>query len=291
MYIFPKHKIFRGIEGFFSVSLLFLCKFQTQTDTYSVGFANTVSGKTVSPLEMDGRRVRRFGIERGRGHLHTQNTHSLLPLRTTQPHHHSSPPNTISCWYCDYKTSSLNGPLFRLGRKHAWILRAWFSIGVGFGLTALLASSMVYSLLNPFSCFLSFFYHCIYILLYVPYIWVWPSNGLAQILLWELASALHLLSGNSFGNLSSDLLFGFSPFPSSVSIFHSWSLFWYFEIVINTELCVSIYLPFYIVGFWFKHFTYRCCLCVGFYLGIRFSAWIWPCSCCCKVSFFLFKLF
>ncbi|KAF3450123.1 hypothetical protein FNV43_RR06203 [Rhamnella rubrinervis] len=111
---------------------------------------------------MDGRRVRRFGIDRGRGHIRTQNAYSLLPLRTAQPYHHPSPPNTISCWYCDYKISSLNGLLFRLGRRHAKILRAWFSIGVGFGLTALLAVSM--------------------------------------ILLWELSSVLHLLPGNSYGN-------------------------------------------------------------------------------------------
>lgn len=118
-------------------------------------------GKPLSPLKMDGRRVRRFGIERGRGHIHTHNTRSLLPLSTTQPHHDPSPPSTISCWYCDYKILSLNGPLFRLGRRHARILRAWFSIGVGFGITALLAVSMVYSLTKPI--FLLFFYHCIYV--------------------------------------------------------------------------------------------------------------------------------
>nr|XP_048334597.1 membrane-bound transcription factor site-2 protease homolog isoform X2 [Ziziphus jujuba var. spinosa] len=111
---------------------------------------------------MEGRRIRRFGIRRGRGQqIHTQ-PHSLLPLRTT----HRPPPlsNTVSCCYCDYKISSLNDLLFRLGRRRAGIFKAWFSIG---------------------------------------------------ILLWELASALHLLPGNSFSNLSSAILFGFSPFPSN----------------------------------------------------------------------------
>ncbi|KAK3002886.1 hypothetical protein RJ639_017937, partial [Escallonia herrerae] len=74
-----------------------------------------------------GRRMRRFG----RG---GQNT--LLPLRVTQLS------NTLSCWYCDFKSSAFNEPLFRLGRPHARCLRVWFSVGVGFSLTALVGVTL-----------------------------------------------------------------------------------------------------------------------------------------------------
>ncbi|CAK9135405.1 unnamed protein product [Ilex paraguariensis] len=115
---------------------------------------------------MDGRRVRRAG----RGQNQT-----LLPLRVR----HLS--NTVSCWYCDFKTSALNEPLFRFGRRHARCLRVWFSVGIGFSLTALL--------------------------------------GVTMVLIWELARALHFYSGK--GQLSSRLsesLLGFSPLVFGLSI-------------------------------------------------------------------------
>ncbi|KAL5578368.1 hypothetical protein UlMin_020067 [Ulmus minor] len=112
---------------------------------------------------MEGRRVRRFGIERGR--------------RRRERQLHSPLSNTFSCFFCDFKFTSLNQSLFHFGTKHAAIFRPWFSIGVGFGLTALLAVSL--------------------------------------ILLWELGRALHLLPQSSFGDHSTALLFGFSHFPSS----------------------------------------------------------------------------
>ncbi|XP_059437142.1 membrane-bound transcription factor site-2 protease homolog isoform X1 [Corylus avellana] len=120
-------------------------------------------------MEMEGRRVRRFG----RGRTRSQ-ARSPLPLRITT----TNLSNTISCWFCDYKISALNEPLFRFGRRHARSLRVWFSIGTGFSLTALLAVTL--------------------------------------ILLWELGKALHLFRQKTeLENLSTALLFGFSP--SSVS--------------------------------------------------------------------------
>ncbi|XP_051137314.1 membrane-bound transcription factor site-2 protease homolog isoform X2 [Andrographis paniculata] len=56
---------------------------------------------------------------------------TLLPLRRTR-----QLSNTVSCWYCDCKFLALNEPLFRFGRKHARYLRGWFSMGVGFSLSA-----------------------------------------------------------------------------------------------------------------------------------------------------------
>ncbi|KAK2992556.1 hypothetical protein RJ640_010438 [Escallonia rubra] len=113
-----------------------------------------------------GRRMRRFG----RG---GQNT--LLPLRVT----HLS--NTLSCWYCDFKSSAFNEPLFRLGRRHARCLRVWFSVGVGFSLTAVV--------------------------------------GVTLILIWELAHALHLCGGNAqLGSILSGSFFGFPSSDSKLSI-------------------------------------------------------------------------
>lgn len=108
---------------------------------------------------MEGRRVRRFG----RGQNHT-----LLPLRVR----HLT--NTVSCWYCDFKSSALNDPLFRFGRRHSRFLRVWFSVGIGFSLPTLL--------------------------------------GLTLVLLWELARDLYLFSGNNqLSSILSGLLFGYSP--------------------------------------------------------------------------------
>ncbi|KAJ4828528.1 hypothetical protein Tsubulata_002859 [Turnera subulata] len=98
----------------------------------------------------------------------------LLPLATpnrTRNDKHSTATTTISCCYCDCKISALNGPLFRFGRKHAKWLRPWFSVGVGFALTALLGATM--------------------------------------ILVWELGIALRVFRWNP--GVSGSLLFGLSP--------------------------------------------------------------------------------
>lgn len=112
---------------------------------------------------MDERRWRRHG----RGQTQT----SLLPLRTPTRPPRTTLSNTVSCCYCDYKISALNTSLYHFGRKQAKSLKIWFSIGVGFNLTALL--------------------------------------GVTLILVWELGNILHLFHGSS--DLSSSLLFGFSP--------------------------------------------------------------------------------
>ncbi|XP_027089359.2 membrane-bound transcription factor site-2 protease homolog isoform X1 [Coffea arabica] len=113
---------------------------------------------------MEGRRIRRFG----RG---SQSSQTLLPLRLTRL------TNAVSCWYCDFKTSVLNEPLYRYGRRHSRCLRVWFSVGLGFSLTALL--------------------------------------GVILILLWEFGGAIHLYKGNDgMISLFNGSLFGFS---SSIS--------------------------------------------------------------------------
>lgn len=125
-------------------------------------------------MEVDARRMRRFGIQR-----HNNNDNTLLPLHVSSSSHHIS--NTISCWYCDYKISAFNKPLFNFGRRHARFFKVWFSIGVGFALSVLLVVIL--------------------------------------ILLWELARALHLCGGSSkLGNLTSGLLFGFPPLLSGLSL-------------------------------------------------------------------------
>ncbi|KAH7839015.1 hypothetical protein Vadar_033766 [Vaccinium darrowii] len=108
-----------------------------------------------------GRQSRRFGRGQGR--------RTLLPLHVRRLS------NTVSCWYCDYKTSVLNEPLFRVGRRHARWLRVWFSVGIGFCLTAML--------------------------------------GVFVILLCESATLLHFYNGNSswLGKLLTRSFFGISP--------------------------------------------------------------------------------
>ncbi|XP_057511440.1 membrane-bound transcription factor site-2 protease homolog isoform X3 [Actinidia eriantha] len=115
---------------------------------------------------MGGRRPRRFGRARNR---------TLLPL-------HVRPlSNTLSCWYCDFKTSAFNEPLFRVGRRHARCLQIWFSIGVGFSLTAML--------------------------------------GVCVIVLWESARLLHLYDRNAWLiKLLSGSLFGLFPSVFGLSI-------------------------------------------------------------------------
>lgn len=68
-----------------------------------------------------------------------------LPLRASPPliHRVTATVNAISCWYCDLKIYALNEPLFRFGRKHTMILKLWFSIGTGFGLTALIGVTWI----------------------------------------------------------------------------------------------------------------------------------------------------
>ncbi|XVF41867.1 hypothetical protein PTKIN_Ptkin01aG0314800 [Pterospermum kingtungense] len=70
-----------------------------------------------------------------------------LPLRASppslSPRVTTAAANAISCWYCDQKIFALNEPLFRFGRNHASILKLWFSIGTGFGLTALVGVTII----------------------------------------------------------------------------------------------------------------------------------------------------
>ncbi|ONI11727.1 hypothetical protein PRUPE_4G123400 [Prunus persica] len=130
---------------------------------------------------MEGRRVRMFNMGRARGqHPQTQTHHSLLPI-----HSHSNPSSpsrlstTISCCYCDFKFWAFNQPLFHFGRSHSQILRAWFSIGVGFGLTLLFSISL--------------------------------------ILIWELGRALNLFHGSFFINLFSRFSSSFSTSIADVA--------------------------------------------------------------------------
>nr|GMC57248.1 membrane-bound transcription factor site-2 protease homolog isoform X1 [Ipomoea batatas] len=98
----------------------------------------------------------------GRG----QSNQTLLPLRAAR-----RLSNTISCWYCDFKFSMLNEPLFLFGRRYSRYFRSWFSMGVGFSLTALL--------------------------------------GVTLMLLWEMGKLLHLYNGETqFVTLLSGSLFG-----------------------------------------------------------------------------------
>lgn len=125
--------------------------------------------------------MRRFSMGRARGqHPQTQTHHSLLPIHShSNP---SSPPRlstTISCCYCDFKFWAFNQPLFHFGRGHSQILRAWFSIGVGFGLTLLFSISL--------------------------------------ILIWELGRALNLFHGSFFINLFSRFFSSFSTSIADVA--------------------------------------------------------------------------
>ncbi|KAJ4702763.1 membrane-bound transcription factor site-2 protease-like [Melia azedarach] len=80
---------------------------------------------------MEGRTFRRFGRRSRQS--------SLLPVGAAAPNHITA--NTVSCWYCDFKIRVFNEALFSFGRRHAAFLRVWFSIGIGFSLTLLLAVS------------------------------------------------------------------------------------------------------------------------------------------------------
>uniref|UniRef100_A0A3Q7EDY4 Uncharacterized protein n=1 Tax=Solanum lycopersicum TaxID=4081 RepID=A0A3Q7EDY4_SOLLC len=111
---------------------------------------------------MEGRRVRRFGRWRS--------NQTLLPVRVNRLS------NAVSCWYCDCKSSILNEPLFRFGRRYSRFLKAWFSMGVGFSLAVLFAVTM--------------------------------------ILLYEIVQILCLYYGNTqMSNVMNKYLFGFSSTP------------------------------------------------------------------------------
>ncbi|XP_049348528.1 membrane-bound transcription factor site-2 protease homolog [Solanum verrucosum] len=116
---------------------------------------------------MEGRRVRRFGKWRS--------NQTLLPVRVNRLS------NAVSCWYCDCKSSILNEPLFRFGRRYSRFLKAWFSMGVGFSLAVLSAVTM--------------------------------------ILLYEIIQILCLYYGNTqMSNVMSEYLFGFSSTISGLTI-------------------------------------------------------------------------
>ncbi|XP_004293823.1 PREDICTED: membrane-bound transcription factor site-2 protease-like [Fragaria vesca subsp. vesca] len=102
---------------------------------------------------MEARRFRRFTMPRRTPQPHTP---TLLP--TTHSHTHST--STVTCCYCDYKFWTFNDPIFRLGRNHSHSLKPWFSVGVGFSLSALLAVSLLLPLTllpHHLTTFLSFF--------------------------------------------------------------------------------------------------------------------------------------
>ncbi|KAK7386609.1 hypothetical protein VNO78_26943 [Psophocarpus tetragonolobus] len=123
-------------------------------------------------MEAEPRRIRRFVPQRF-------SHRTLLPLNASSSSHNVS--NTISCWYCDYKISSFNRPLLQFGRRYSRFLKVWFSIGVGFALSALL--------------------------------------GVTLILLWELARSLHLYGGsNKLGSFGRTLLFGLPPLVPGLSL-------------------------------------------------------------------------
>lgn len=111
-------------------------------------------------MRMEGGRFRRFS--------RSNHNQTVLPLRVR----HLS--NTVSCWYCDFKSSALNDPLFHFGRRYSRYLRVWFSVGTGFSLATLF--------------------------------------GVTLVLLWELARFLNLF-GSDYETISllSDFLFGYSP--------------------------------------------------------------------------------
>ncbi|CAL9092398.1 unnamed protein product [Musa textilis] len=64
---------------------------------------------------------------------------TLLPL-------HASPtptPNSVSCWYCDFKIYALNEAVFSLGRRYARFLKVWFTVGAAFSFVTMIGVSMM----------------------------------------------------------------------------------------------------------------------------------------------------
>ncbi|KAM7263256.1 hypothetical protein ACFE04_000939 [Oxalis oulophora] len=91
--------------------------------------------------------------------------------------------NTQNCLYCQFKfsTTKLNQTLSDIGASYPTFFNSWFSIGVGFSFTALLTVTL--------------------------------------ILLWELATALRILRGDTGAHhVIGNLLFGFSPSVYGFSI-------------------------------------------------------------------------
>lgn len=62
----------------------------------------------------------------------------LLPF-----HRRPSLIHAVSCWYCDFKTNILNDRLHSLGRRHSKFLQFWFTIGIGFGIFAMVGAIMI----------------------------------------------------------------------------------------------------------------------------------------------------
>ncbi|CAL1402612.1 unnamed protein product [Linum trigynum] len=133
------------------------------------------------------RRFRRFG--RGRNQPHT-----LLPLRSESRSRPLS--HTVSCWYCDYKFSALNGVLFGFGRRYSKQLKLWFSIGVGFSLAALVGATL--------------------------------------LLVMELAASPSILPGTASATTS--LLFGFSPQVHGLSFSISNAAYLFFATLVSVSV-------------------------------------------------------
>ncbi|CAI8608692.1 unnamed protein product [Vicia faba] len=122
---------------------------------------------------METRRMRRFM-------RHQRPNTTLLPLHAP-PSSSTHLSNTVSFFYCDYKFTFFNKPVYLFGRRYAKFLRLWFSIGLGFALSAMLAVTL--------------------------------------ILLWELATALHLCGDSiRFRSIASELLFGFPHLRSGLRL-------------------------------------------------------------------------
>ncbi|KZV46716.1 membrane-bound transcription factor site-2 protease-like [Dorcoceras hygrometricum] len=90
---------------------------------------------------MDDRRGRRW-----------RSNPALLPLRSFT----SLLSNTVSCWYCDFKFLILNEPVFHFGRRYSsadrWF-RVWFTMGIGFGMAALVGVTAFTGLNISFTSF------------------------------------------------------------------------------------------------------------------------------------------
>ncbi|KAM0946052.1 putative membrane-bound transcription factor site-2 protease [Dioscorea sansibarensis] len=65
----------------------------------------------------------------------TVRSQSILPLRTGH-----RLPNSLTCWFCDFKIYAFNDQLFSFGWRHARFLKVWFAIGVAFSFVALIGS-------------------------------------------------------------------------------------------------------------------------------------------------------
>ncbi|XP_057841462.1 membrane-bound transcription factor site-2 protease homolog [Cryptomeria japonica] len=59
------------------------------------------------------------------------NSQGILPLRERSLAH------TVSCWYCDFKTTVLNERLYAMGRQHSKFLQLWFTMGIGVSFLAM----------------------------------------------------------------------------------------------------------------------------------------------------------